>query len=485
MAVAVSVPHAGWSGAQAPVACLDDLARFRGAFYDCLTARSDVLFELCDAVLCVDGPVVSLPELSLVGVHRRGHGGLYAALAKGRVNIARFQAVLAGLPLPRDSDRRVRVALDVTPWERPDAECSPERSHCHRRCRCGGDRPTIPGWDYSVAVALESGASSWTLPLDIVRIAPDEDATDVTATQIRELIGRLDAAGQLREGDPPVLIVLDAGYDLPRLSWLTRDLPVQLLGRLRANRVLRARPDQPAHTGRPARHGPEFRFADPATHPEPEQTTTGVHDRYGQVQVQAWGRLHPRLVRQHSWADHHAELPIVEATILSVHPQRLPGTRNPKPLWLWYSHPDATTAPLDRLWWTYLRRFDAEHTFRFAKQVLGLTRPRLRTPEQADRWAWLILAAYTQLHLARRLTADLRAPWQRPQPPDQLTPSRVRRGFRHLQHRIGTPAKPPKPTRPGTGRPPGRTSIPAPRYPVGKKLRKKDKPRRGSNQPTS
>ena len=31
-------------------------------------------------------------------------------------------------------------------------------------------------------------------------------------------------------------------------------------------------------------------------------------------------------------------------------------------------------------------RFDIEHTFRFLTQTLGLTRPRLRTGDQADRW---------------------------------------------------------------------------------------------------
>ena len=48
-----------------------DLRRFRQEFYTCLTARSDAVFELTDAVLCADGPVRSLAELSLVGEHRR------------------------------------------------------------------------------------------------------------------------------------------------------------------------------------------------------------------------------------------------------------------------------------------------------------------------------------------------------------------------------------------------------------------------------
>ncbi len=64
-------------------------------------------------------------------------------------------------------------------------------------------------------------------------------------------------------------------------------------------------------------------------------------------------------------------------------------------------------------WRSYIRRFDLEHTFRFCEQTLGWTTSRVRTPEQADRWTWLILAAYTELRLARPLTADTRLPWGR------------------------------------------------------------------------
>jgi len=89
---------------------------------------------------------------------------------------------------------------------------------------------------------------------------------------------------------------------------------------------------------------------------------------------------------------------------------------------LCYSHPDAAAVDVDRLWRLFLRRFDLEHTFRFCKQTLGLTRPRLRSPAQADRWAWLVVVAYTQLRLARGLATDLRRPWERPVAPGQLSP---------------------------------------------------------------
>jgi hypothetical protein len=139
---------------------------------------------------------------------------------------------------------------------------------------------------------------------------------------------------------------------------------------------------------------------------------------------------------------------------------RLPGDRNPKPVWLWYSRPQATPSDVDRLWRSFLRRFDIEHTFRFLKQTLGWTRPRVRTPEQGDRWTWLIIVAHTQLRLARYPTADLRRPWEKPvTEPRRLTPARVRRGFRNLRPKTPLPTSAPKPPHPG------RDAHPAPRTP--------------------
>ncbi|MFQ6331251.1 transposase [Nocardia sp. CWNU-33] len=84
-----------------------DLSAFRQEFCRCLTARADAVFELADAVLCADGPVRSLPELSLVGEHRRGHGSVYAALDRGRIEVARLRRALAAVPLPRAADGRL------------------------------------------------------------------------------------------------------------------------------------------------------------------------------------------------------------------------------------------------------------------------------------------------------------------------------------------------------------------------------------------
>ena len=437
-----------------------DLARFRRDFYACLTARADALFELADAVLCADGPVRSLVELSLVGAHRRGHGALYAALDRGEVDIARLRRALASAPMPRAADGRLVLAADVTCWLRPEAHTSPERILCHTYGRGKGQAIMIPGWPYSVVVALEAGRGSWTAPLDAVRLAPGADAATVTAGQLRGVIGRLVDAGHWQSGDLDIVVVVDAGYDVPRLAFLLADLPVQVLGRMRSDRVLRraAPPWQAGTTGRPPRHGREFIFADPGSWGEPDRTTHADTRLYGPATARSWDRLHPRLTSRAAW---HAgdSLPIIAGTVIRLEVARLPSGAIPKPVWLWWSGVDAAPADVDRLWQTFLRRFDIEHTFRMLKQTLGWTCPKIRTPQQADRWTWLILAAYTQLRLARPIAADLRRPWEKPAPADRLTPARVRRDFRHLHAKIPTPAGAPKPSRPGPGRPPGRANT--------------------------
>ncbi len=113
--------------------------------------------------------------------------------------------------------------------------------------------------------------------------------------------------------------------------------------------------------------------------------------------------------------------------------------------------------------------------FRFCKQQLGWTRPKLRDPAAADRWTWLVITAYVQLHLARDLAGDIRLPWQQPCAPGRLTPSRVRRGYRRIRQDLPVPASAPKPSRPGPGRPKGsKNQKPATRHDVGKTVKREE-----------
>src|SRR5205823_2627333 len=81
------------------------------------------------------------------------------------------------------------------------------------------------------------------------------------------------------------------------------DLPAQLLGRLRSDRVMRlpAPPRQPATVGRPRKHGRELALSDPATWPAPQATTSTMTSRYGTAAAAAWDRVHPRLTHRAAW----------------------------------------------------------------------------------------------------------------------------------------------------------------------------------------
>ena len=79
-----------------------------------------------------------------------------------------------------------------------------------------------------------------------------------------------------------------------------------------------------------------------------------------------------------------------------------------------------------------------EHAFKFAKDTLGLTAAKVLTPEQADRWVRLVMAAFAQLLVARPLAPDPRQPWEtRPPGNRPLSPGRVRRGFANIRARVG------------------------------------------------
>lgn len=84
----------------------------------------------------------------------------------------------------------------------------------------------MPGWPYSFVGALETGCTSWGALLDAVRLGPADDATAVTAAQLRDVTDRLMQAGHWQPGDPEILIVMDSGYDVAYLSHALADLPV-------------------------------------------------------------------------------------------------------------------------------------------------------------------------------------------------------------------------------------------------------------------
>ncbi len=188
----------------------------------------------------------------------------------------------------------------------------------------------------------------------------------------------------------------------------------------------------------------------------------------GCICLQAWSGFHAT-PQNHATRGTRQPRPLVRGTLIRLEVERLPRpTKAPTPLWLWWF--GSTPPDLAQVWRAYIARFSLEHTFRFFKQTLHWTTPKLRSPHAADCWTWLLILAYVQLRLARHAVNHMRLPWQPPLPVERRTPARVRRGFSYLLSRLlsrlGSPASAPKPCGRSPGRPVGKRSPPAPRFPA-------------------
>jgi hypothetical protein len=359
-------------------------------------------------------------------------------------------------------------ALDTSIWPRDDAETSPGRAYYHSSSRQSAGQPITTGWSYAWLAQLNFTHDSWTAPLDVQRVPAGGNAHSVAAAQIWELVERLPADG------PVPLFVFDAGYDPEALARELAELDgqqVAVLVRLRSDRCFYADPPPVVgdKVGRPRRHGQKFACADERTWWTPTSEHHEEHTQYGSVRVRAWAGVHTK-THNHPAKGSYRTKATVRGTLVLVQVERLPRqTRIPKRLWLWWrgpGEPDLTV-----LWRAYVHRFDLEHTYRFCKQTLNWTTPRVRTPQQADRWTWLVTLAYTQLRLARRTVEDVHLPWEPPQRPERrmLTAARVRQAFPQLLVTLDTPANAPKPCGRSPGRPKGARSGRAPRFPAFKK----------------
>lgn len=440
---------------------LEALRAFRQQVYTACGCRRDALFELLDAVLTAP-TIETVAHLSLVPSCRRGWGSLYDALNAGTMDLRQLEALVASYPLASET---AWYAVDASVWPRCDAETSPERGYYPHPYRHSHGQPIVAGWNYSWLVHLPTRCSSWTAPLRVRRMRPGENANLVAAEQIRSWLRQArPASSGAAPSAPPPIFSFDAGYDAVQLSLALADQPVCLLVRLRAGRCFYADPVAQPRTGRPRRHGAKFVCDDPTTWPAPTDQWSTDDPGYGRVHLQAWSGLHP-IPQQHAQRGTRRPRPLVRGTLIRLEVARLPRpTKTPEPLWFWWW--GAIPPDLAELWQAYVARFAIEHTFRFFKQTLKWTTPKLRAPAAADRWTWLLLLAYVQLRLARDQVADVRLPWQRPLPPERRTPARVRRGFSQLLVQLGSPANVPKPCGRSPGRPKGKRSPPATRVPA-------------------
>jgi len=235
--------------------------------------------------------------------------------------------------------------------------------------------------------------------------------------------------------------------------------------RVKCNRVFyRPAPArQPGQRGPSRKDGARFQCSDESTHGEPDASWEGTDQNGRRVEVHCWNQLHLRTARS-------IEVSVIQVIRHGASERR----RDPRVSWFVWKGDEA--APLAEISPTYRLRYSHEHGFRLDKQVLLWDEPRLRTPEQTERWTQVLACAHNQLVLARPLVEGVYRPWEHRR--SVLTLAQVRRAMPTFLTQLGTPARPPQPRGKAPGRSKGFHPTPVLRHPVIRKTSKKQKKRK-------
>ena len=428
---------------------LDKLKTFRQEVYNRLGAARDATFELTDAVLLTRN-AYCLADLSLSPVFRRKWSSIYEALQDSRPQRNKLMKLyIEQMP----SSGRPLLAVDHTCWARPEAVTLQERTIEHYCTAVPGNRPIALGQGYSTIAWIPEICGSWALPLRHERITSWENPIDKGAWQLRQVCRYLAVRP---------ISMWDSEYGCAPFVLKTADIVADKLVRLRSNLCLWSAPPPYSGKGRPRLHGDKFKLNDPQTWGEPDESLEVDDPKLGRVRLRLWRGLHFRKAASH---------PMLLLRVERLEQQRC--GRVSKPLWLaWIGE---QMPPLTEVWRFYLRRFAVDHWYRFAKQRLHWTLPKLSTPKQCERWSDLMPLMSWELWLAREIVTDSPLPWHRST--DNLSPGRVAQAFAGVLLAIDTPATPPKPRGKSSGWPKGKTRASRTRYPIVKKGSKKRKKR--------
>lgn len=418
------------------------LNQFRLELYQQIGKAKDALFDLMDAVL-TSGSIQSFVSLSQSPVFQRQWSSVYAALQDSRLSPEQMMKLVVKQV---DTSSQPVLAGDSTVWKRPNAPTVKERTYEY-----DSTQGQALGHKYSTLAWLPSNAEHWSLTLCHERVSSFETASSRGAFQLKRVTRKLDRHP---------LALYDRAYGNAQFLNQTAEVAADILVRLASNRCVYGAP--PAYSGRgaPRKHGHKMKLNDPDSWSPSDEVQQMEHPKYGRVRVTRWSGYHFK-----NSATRAMEILRVEVL------EPVGGKRKLPVLWLaWIGE---TLPDLHWLWQTYLRRFDLEHWYRFAKQRLYWTQPQLSSTQAMERWSLLVVLMYWQLWLARQECEDRPLPWQSAQ--TQLTPGRVAQGFASILVAIGTPAKVPKPRGKSPGRQVGERPPRRTRYPTVKKWAKRSK----------
>src|ERR1700682_4323738 len=424
------------------------LNQVRQQMYGCFERSRDALFNLSDALLS-ESHARSLPELSLSVFFERRWPSVYEALQDGRINVERLRQVFVQALLEsKPADEPIWLGIDSSGMQRLEAVSSRDRGMIYVPNMPHATKPVSVGYQFSTLMLLPAQPSSWVGILEQRRIGTDQTAIEVGIEQLRAVLPQLRGR--------PVILLADRWYATASFVRACHDLGCPALIRLKRNRKLyRAAPPRKAHQrGAPCKHGPLFQATRPETYGPADAEWEGVDEHGKRVVVSCWKHLHFR------------EAPQTEVRVIRVLREAArDNTRDPRESWFVCTGQEDIPLEQVRAW--YRKRFSQEHGYRYLKQDLLWTQAHLRTPEQVERWSWIVACACNQLLLCQQLGQAMLRPWESKQ--RAVTPRQVRRVMPSILSQLGTPAPRPKPRGKSPGWPKGRVRTPAPRFLVVRK----------------
>jgi hypothetical protein len=425
---------------------------YRDEVYGSFTRGRDALFNLADALLA-ESQGKSLAQLSLSPFFERKWSSVYEALEDGKIDVSRLrEAGVRALLADKGEQEGICIAVDTSGVERKDAQTSEDRGIIHVPNLPQADKPITVGWTVSNVVLLPDKPSSWAPILDQARVPTSTTPIEVAIEQLKALRPLL--------GERPITVLADRAYGTPEFLRACRDLGYHVLVRLKGNRRLYRPGGVRLHPRGPTpQHGALFQGKHPQTHGQPEADLQQQDGKGRPIRIRRFGDLHFK------------EDPSLTVKIIEVECETAQGTKR-DPRRSWFVTLDEHI-PLQEIPTRYALRFCIEHAYRFLKQDLLWISAHVRTPEQFERWSWLVAIAFNQLYLARTLGQVTYHPWERQD--RSLTPRQVRRVMPTLLCQLGTPARPCQPRGNAPGRCIGFHPKPAKRYPVIVKNPKKRK----------
>lgn len=423
---------------------------YRSEVYAAFKRAGGALFNTIDALIA-ETEAKSFPALTQSPFFERRWHSLYEAFHDGRIDIQGLRKTfIKYMPMPQPGKRLV-LGSDVTQVERPFSDTSPDRTAIPMQNipHTSPKKSTAItyGWKFSTIVVLPEKTSSQTYLLDQQRVPSSQTELQVACEQLKQIVPLL----PMRP-----LSLFDRGYDCTWFWCECSKLPMDALIRLKGNRTFyKPAPPHSGKRGAPRKDGDKLKLSDPTTQKQPDSVWSGYDAKDHQVQIYWWENMHVRNAR---WLN----LTIIKV----VRPRATDSKRDSRVSWFVYIGQELKEG-ITQIALLYDLRFGQEHGYRFDKQALLWTVPRLRKPEQFDLWSQVVAIVHNLIVLARDLVVAELYPWENKQ--REPSPQQLRRGLGKILPQLGTPAPAPRLRGKSPGRPHGAAIRKSPRYPIVRK----------------